>query len=78
MRAVRGGGAGGLGSSGAGQDGTRSPMLTLQIVPRDFLRPGEEMQPPTIFGYVTAPARALACWLEILGPTAHTNLTRDS
>ena len=33
MRAVRGGGAGGLGSSGAGQDGTRSSMLTLQMFP---------------------------------------------
>ena len=48
MRAVRGGGAGGLGSSGAGQDGTRSPMLTLQMVPRDykiFPSAWEEMQP---------------------------------
>ena len=56
MRAVRGGGAGGLGSSGAGQDGTRSPMLTLQMVPRDykiFPSAWEEMQPRTIFGYVT-------------------------
>ena len=66
MRAVRGGGAGGLGSSGAGQDGTRSPMLTLQMVPRDdkiYPSAWEEMQP-----YLDIFLRALACWSVILGP----------
>ena len=65
MRAVRGGGAGGLGSSGAGQDGTRSPMLTLQMLPRDYkIYPSawEEMQP-----YLDIFLRALACWSVILG-----------
>ena len=71
MRAVRGGGGGGLGSSGAGQDGTRSPMLTLQMLPRDYkIYPSawEEMQP-----YLDIFLRALACWSVILGLPRITN-----
>ena len=65
MRAVRGGGAGGLGSSGAGQDGTRMPCAPCRSFPgiiKYFLRPGRRCNHIWI-----CDSRALACWLVILG-----------
>ena len=78
MRAVRGGGAGGLGSSGAGQDGTRSPMLTLQMVPRDYKICPSAWRCNHIW---TFDSRALACWSVILGyalPTVPHSVRRRS
>ena len=64
MRAVRGGGAGGLGSSGAGQDGTRTPCAPCRSFPgiiKYFLRPGRRCNHIWI-----CDSRALACWLRNL------------